>query len=324
MRILTGVKSSGVPHLGNILGAIQPAIDLSRTNETFLFVANMHSITTFNNKEDIRNNIRSGAATYLSLGYDIDKNYFYKQSDIPEVGELQFYLNCFFGFNRLQLAHSFKSHQDQLENVNVGLYTYPILMAADILLYDAQGVPVGKDQSQHLEYTKEVARKFNNSVKEDVFTIPEYIIQENVKTVPGTNKDDDGNFTKMSKSYNNTINIFQTDKKLRKEIMRIQTDSAGANDPKNPETCIVFNLYKLLASKDEVSEMQDAYNGGIGYGYAKEILYQKVLDTYGKTRDTYFSIIDTDVIDDALTEGAKKVRPIAQAKMEQVRNALGL
>jgi tryptophanyl-tRNA synthetase len=323
MRILTGVKSSGVPHLGNLLGAIQPAINLSKENETFLFVANMHSITTFNNKEDIRNNIRAGAATYIALGYDINTNYFYKQSDIPEVGELQFYLNCFFGFNRLQLAHSFKSHQYQIENVNVGLYTYPMLMAADILLYDAQGVPVGKDQSQHLEYTKEVARKFNNSVKEDVFTIPEYIIQEDVKTVPGTNKDEDGNFTKMSKSYDNTINIFQTDKKLRKEIMGIQTDSTGASDPKNPETCIVFNLYKLLASRDEIAAMREHYKGGIGYGQAKEMLYQKVLEIYGQTRDIYFSI-DTDIIDDALEQGAKKVRPIAQAKMEQVRNALGL
>ncbi len=318
MRILTGVQSSGVPHLGNILGAIEPAIEMSKVNETFLFIANMHSLTTFKNRQTIIDNTYSAAATYLALGFDTEKNFFYKQSDISGVGDISFNLSCFFGYNRLKLNHTFKGMNEagMLDNTSVGLFTYPMLMAADILMYDADIVPVGKDQKQHLEYTREVAKRFNHAVGKDVFKLPKAVMQENVQTVPGRLKDKDGSFIKMSKSYDNTINVFQTDKKLRKEIMSIQTDLSTVEDIKNPDECIVYNIYKLVASEDNVSEMREAYEkGGMGYGHAKQKLYECLVEKYGSSRDTYFKLInDKEFIDNKLREGADKVRPIAQQK----------
>jgi tryptophanyl-tRNA synthetase len=327
MRVLTGVQSSGVPHLGNILGAIEPAIEMSKTNETFLFIANMHSITTFKDAKTISDNIYAGAATYLALGFDTDKNFFYKQSDIPYVGELSFYLSCFFGYNRLQLSHSFKDKKESgmLDNASVGLFTYPMLMAADILMYDADVVPVGKDQKQHLEYTREVAKRFNHAVGKDVFKLPKALMQERVQTVPGVRKDN-GSFMKMSKSYDNTINLFQTDKNLRKQIMSIETDSTTMEDPKDPDTCIVYNIFKLVGSEDDVNQMREDYiKGGMGYGYAKQKLYECLVEKYGPVRDQYFKLMNDKVfIDNKLNQGADKVRPIAESKLQEVRSSLGL
>lgn len=326
MRVLTGVQSSGVPHLGNILGAIEPAIELSKENETFLFIANMHSITTFKDANTISDNIYSGAATYLAHGFDTDKNFFYKQSDVPEIGELSFYLSCFFGYNRLKLGHSFKDKQDGEDSTSVGLFTYPMLMAADILMFDADVVPVGKDQKQHLEFTREVAKRFNHAVKNKVFNLPKGIMQESVQTVPGTTKNEDGSFTKMSKSYDNTINLFQTDKRLRKQVMSIQTDSTGVDDPKDPDQCIVYKLYELVAPSDDVSQMREDYiKGGIGYGHFKQQLFEELLNKYGSIRENYFKVIDDkEFIDNKLSEGAIKVRPLAQSKLGEVHKYLGL
>jgi len=326
MRILTGIQSSGVPHLGNILGAIDPAIEMSKKYETFLFIANMHSITTFQNRQSIIDNTYACAKTYLALGFDTDKNCFYKQSDVPEVAELAFYLSCFFGYNRLQMGHSFKDKSESgfIDNINVGLFTYPMLMAADILLYDADIVPVGKDQKQHLEFTRMVANRFNNAVGENVLKIPISMVQENVQTVPGIIKDKEGSFIKMSKSYNNTINLFETDKVLRKRIMSIQTDSFGIGDSKTPDECIVYNLYRLISSKDNVSQMREDYiNGGVGYGNFKQRLFEALTDKYGEAREKYISITNEEV-DVKLKEGVDKVRPIALAKREQIQKYLGL
>ncbi|HSP83556.1 MAG TPA: tryptophan--tRNA ligase, partial [Gillisia sp.] len=240
-RILTGVQSTGTPHLGNLLGAIIPAIEMANRpeNESYLFIANLHSLTQIKDAETLKQNTYSTAATWLAFGLDIEKTVFYRQSDIPQVTELSWYLSCFFPYQRLTLAHSFKDKADRLEDVNSGLFTYPMLMAADILLYDAEIVPVGKDQLQHIEMTRDVASRFHAQVG-DTFVIPEGKVQEETKYIPGTDGD------KMSKSKDNTINLFLPDKQLRKQLMGIQTDSTPLEEPKNPDTCNVFALYKLL------------------------------------------------------------------------------
>ena len=255
-RILTGVQSTGTPHLGNLLGAIFPALEMSNTagNDAFLFIADMHSLTQIKNGDTLRENTYSTAATWLACGLDINKTVFYRQSDVPEVTELTWYLSCFFPYQRLTLAHSFKDKADRLADVNSGLFTYPMLMAADILLYDAEIVPVGKDQLQHLEMSRDVANRFNNIVGETLVA-PVAKIQEETKLVPGT----DGE--KMSKSRDNIINIFLPDKKLRKQIMSIKTYSKSLEDKKNPDTDTIFSLYKLLASKGEIAEMRVKYEG---------------------------------------------------------------
>src|SRR6056300_2121170 len=219
-RILTGVQSTGTPHLGNILGAILPAISLANSaeNDSYLFIADLHSLTQIKDGETLRANTFSTAATWLAFGLDVDKTVFYRQSDVPEVTELSWYLSCLFPYQRLTLAHSFKDKSDRLEDVNAGLFTYPMLMAADILLYDAEFVPVGKDQLQHLEMTRDVASRFHNKFGE-CFVLPEATVNEATMYVTGT----DGH--KMSKSKGNTIDLFQSDKALRKQIMSIQTDS---------------------------------------------------------------------------------------------------
>ena len=231
-RILTGIQSTGTPHLGNILGAILPAIEMANDarNDSFLFIADMHSLTQIKDAAILRNNTYSTAAAWLAFGLDIEKTHFYRQSDIPQVTELSWYLSCFYPYQRLTLAHSFKDKADRLEDVNAGLFGYPMLMAADILLYDAEIVPVGKDQMQHIEMTRDVATRFHAKVGE-TFVVPEGKVQENTMLVPGT----DG--AKMSKSKNNIIDIFLPDKKLRKQVMGIQTDSTPLEEPKNPDTC---------------------------------------------------------------------------------------
>ncbi|HEY9184376.1 MAG TPA: tryptophan--tRNA ligase [Salegentibacter sp.] len=319
-RILTGVQSTGTPHLGNLLGAILPAIEMANQpqNESFIFIADMHSLTQIKDADTLRQNTYSVAATWLACGIDIEKTVFYRQSDIPQTAELAWYLSCFFPYQRLTLAHSFKDKSDRLEDVNAGLFSYPMLMAADILLYDAEIVPVGKDQLQHLEITRDVASRFHNQMGE-AFVIPEAKVQENTMYVPGT----DGG--KMSKSQNNTINLFQTDKKLRKQIMGIETDSTPLEEPKNPDSCNVFALYKLVASEEQIADMRKNYEaGGYGYGHAKQELYEVLAKNFEEAREKYdFYMNNPDAIDEALAVGAEKALVVANEVLSRVRRKLG-
>ena len=319
-RILTGVQSTGTPHLGNLLGAILPAIEMANDpkNESFLFIADMHSLTQIKDGDVLRENTYSTAATWLACGLDINKTVFYKQSDIPQVTELSWYLSCFFPYQRLTLAHSFKDKADRLADVNSGLFTYPMLMAADILLYDAEIVPVGKDQLQHLEMTRDVANRFNNIVS-DTLIAPQAKIQEHTKLVPGI----DGE--KMSKSRDNIINIFLADKKLRKQIMSIKTDSTPLEEPKNPDTDNVFALYKLLASDEQIVEMRANYEGGnYGYGHAKQALYELITDTFSEVRAKYHHYMENKhEIDEALAIGAEKASKVANDVLQRVRQKIG-
>lgn len=319
-RVLTGVQSTGTPHLGNLLGAILPAIEMANdpNNESFLFIADMHSLTQIKDGKQLRENTYSTAATWLACGIDINKTVFYRQSDIPEVTELTWYLSCFFPYQRLTLAHSFKDKADRLADVNAGLFTYPMLMAADILLYDAEVVPVGKDQLQHLEMTRDVANRLNNIVGETLVP-PQAKINEDTKLVPGT----DGE--KMSKSRNNYIDIFLPEKKLRKQIMGIQTDSKALEEPKDPDTDNVFALYKLLASDEQIAEMRANYEkGGYGYGHAKQALYELVLEKFSDVRTKYNHYMENRYeIDEALAIGAEKAKKVASEVLSRVREKVG-
>jgi len=319
-RILTGVQSTGTPHLGNLLGAIIPAIEMANRpeNESFLFIANLHSLTQIKDAASLRENTYSTAATWLACGLDIEKTVFYRQSDIPQVTELSWYLSCFFPYQRLTLAHSFKDKADRLEDVNSGLFAYPMLMAADILLYDAEIVPVGKDQLQHVEMTRDVASRFHAQMGE-TFVIPEARIQEETKYIPGTDGD------KMSKSKGNIINIFLPDKQLRKQIMGIETDSTSLEEPKNPNTCNVFALYKLLAEKEQLEEIRNNYlAGNYGYGHAKQALYELIVQKFEKQRKLYNYYMDhPGEIDSALKIGALKASKFADEVLKRVRIKLG-
>ncbi len=319
-RILTGIQSTGTPHLGNILGAIMPAIEMAKNpnNESFLFIADMHSLTQIKNGVELRNNTYATAATWLAFGLDINKTVFYRQSDVPQVTELAWYLSCFFPYQRLTLAHSFKDKADRLEDVNAGLFSYPMLMAADILLYDANIVPVGKDQLQHLEMTRDVASRFHAQLGE-TFVLPEAKVQEETMYVPGT----DGE--KMSKSKGNLINLFQTDKQLRKQIMGIVSDSTPLEDPKDPETDTTFALYKILAAEDQIAEMRINYvKGNFGYGHAKQALYEVIIEKFGNAREKFdYYMGHLNEVDDALALGAEKAKKTADEVLERVRTKVG-
>ncbi len=320
-RILTGIQSTGTPHLGNLLGAILPAIEMANDpeNESFLFIADLHSLTQIKDGATVKEHTYSVAAVWLACGLNPDSTIFYRQSDIPEVTELTWYLLCFFPFTRLQLAHGFKDKADRLDDVNAGLFTYPILMAADIILYDAEKVPVGKDQLQHLEMARDVAARFNSKMGETLVE-PEAILQSEAQLVPGT----DGE--KMSKSRNNFISIFENDKNLRKQVMAIQTDSKGLEDIKDPESCNVFGLYKLLASETELSEMRENYIGGnYGYGHAKQALYDLILTRFKNERSRYNYYMENKTeLDKILKEGAHKASMVAQNTLRRVREKMGL
>ena len=319
-RILTGIQSSGRPHLGNLLGAIIPAIALSKKeeNESFFFIADLHSLTTIKDPEVRIQNVNATAAAWLAFGFDTEKNLFYRQSRIPEVCELTWYLNCFAPFPMLANAHSFKDKSDKLSDVNAGLFTYPVLMACDILMYDADYVPVGKDQKQHLEITRDIASIFNNMFGE-TFVVPEVIIDENIMVIPGT----DGQ--KMSKSYGNVIDIFLPDKQLRKQVMSIVTDSTPLEKPKKPDTCNVFALYSLLADERQISEMRSNYEGGnYGYGHAKQALYELMTDKFKKEREIFdYYIQNPDQLNKKLEAGEEKARKIGREVLGRVKNKLG-
>ena len=320
-RILTGIQATGTPHLGNLLGAIIPAIELSHKseNESFLFIANMHSLTQIKNAEELKLNTYQIAAAWLACGLDTEKTYFYRQSDIAEVCELSWYLSCFFPYSRLQLAHSFKDKADRLVDVNAGLFTYPVLMAADILLYDAEVVPVGKDQLQHLEMARDMGARFNNQMGE-VFVLPQAELQENTKYVPGT----DGQ--KMSKSRGNIINIFLPEKQLKKQIMSIETDSTPLEEPKDPNTDKVFALYELIATHEQTENLRQKYlAGNFGYGHAKTELLNLILEKFAKERETFdYYMNNIPELELKLQEGAEKTRKIASETLKRVRESLGM
>lgn len=319
-RVLTGIQSTGVPHLGNILGAVLPALEMANDskNDSFLFIADMHSLTQIKNGELLRQNTYGVAATWLAFGLDYHRITFYRQSDVPQTTELSWYLSCFFPYQRLTLAHSFKDKADRLDDVNAGLFTYPMLMAADILLYDAQLVPVGKDQLQHIEITRDVASRFNHQMGE-TFVLPEARIKEEIMIIPGT----DGE--KMSKSRNNFINIFLPEKELKKQVMSIQTDSTPLEEPKNTETCNVFAIYKLLGTPEQVAQMKANYEaGGYGYGHAKTALYELILEKFAIPREKFqYYINHTQEIEKILKEGAAKASTTAEATLKRVREKIG-
>ena len=319
-RILTGIQSTGIPHLGNLLGAIIPAIEMAKdpANESFLFIADMHSLTQIKDGKQLRENTYATAAAWLACGLDVEKTVFYRQSDIPQVTELAWYLNCFFPYQRLTLAHSFKDKADRLADINAGLFTYPVLMAADILLYDAHIVPVGKDQLQHLEMTRDMASRFHAQMGE-VFVLPEAKVQEETMYVPGT----DGQ--KMSKSKGNLINLFLPDKKLRKQVMGIETDSIPMEAPKDWKSCNVFAIYKLIASPKEIDAMKANYeSGNYGYGHAKQALYEILISRFSEERERFnYYMNHLEEIDKALEIGAQKARNIANDVLSRVRTKLG-
>lgn len=319
-RILTGIQSTGTTHLGNLLGAIIPAVQLAKSseNESFLFIADLHSLTQVKDSDLLKENTYKTAAAWLACGLDPSKTTFYRQSDIPEVTELMWHLLCFYPYKRLTLAHSFKDKSDRLDDVNGGLFTYPMLMAADILLYDAHVVPVGKDQKQHIEMTRDVATKFNLQLGE-TFVIPKEAIAEETKLIPGT----DGH--KMSKSRSNLIDIFLPEKKLKKQIMSIVSNSEALEDPKDPDRCNIFTLYSILATNDAISIMRKNYEeGGYGYGHAKQALYELILDKFKLERENYNHLMaNKNEIDDALFLGAKKAKIVANEVLNRVRQKLG-
>lgn len=319
-KILTGIQSTGTPHLGNILGAIQPAIQmaLDPKNESFLFIADLHSLTQIKDGKVLKQNTYSVAAAWLAFGLDVNRVTFYRQSDVPQTAELAWYLNCFFPYQRLMLAHSFKDKADRLEDVNAGLFSYPMLMAADILLYDAELVPVGKDQLQHIEMARDVAARFNHQMGE-VFVLPEAKISEETMYIPGI----DGH--KMSKSRNNTIDIFLSDKDLRKKIMSMPTDSTPLEDPKSTVDCPVFGLYAILASAEETQIMKSNYEkGGYGYGHAKQALFELITTKFAVEREKYtYYINNLPEIDKLLKIGAEKAHKKANEVLARVREKLG-
>ncbi len=319
-RILTGIQSSGKPHLGNLLGAIIPAIELSKKpgNDSFLFIADLHSLTSIKNAQERIENVRAVAAAWLAFGFDVDKNCFYRQSRVPEVCELTWYLSCFTPYPMLANSTSFKDKSDRLSDVNAGLFTYPVLMTSDIIMYDAEFVPVGKDQQQHIEIARDIASAFNKQYGE-TFVVPEAKIDNTLMTIPGT----DGQ--KMSKSYGNIIDIFLPDKQLKKQILSIVTDSTPLEDPKNPETDNVFALYKLLATSEQTEALRNKYlAGNFGYGHAKQALFELIIEKYKSERETFnFYMENPDELEKKLVKGEEKARKVALKVLNKVREKLG-
>jgi tryptophanyl-tRNA synthetase len=319
-RILTGIQSSGRPHLGNLLGAIIPAIKLSKQsgNESFFFIADLHSLTTIKDAKVREANVRAVAAAWLAFGFDTEKNLLYRQSRIPIVTELTWYLNCLTPFPMLANAHSFKDKAEKLADVNAGLFTYPVLMTADIILYDANFVPVGKDQKQHLEMARDIASSFNKQYG-DTFVIPEAKIEEEVMTIPGT----DGQ--KMSKSYGNIIDIFLPEKELRKQVMSIVTDSTPMEAPKDPEKDNVFAIYQLIATGEQTEALRQKYlAGNFGYGHAKQELYELIIQKYSKERETFNHFMNNEgELEKILVSCEKKAGAIAENVIQKVRKKLG-
>ncbi len=320
-RILTGIQSSGRPHLGNILGAIKPAVDLSKLpdNESFLFIADLHSLVSLKDGQTRRDFTRAIAATWLAFGFDTVKNTFWRQSRVPEHTELAWYLNCFTPMPMLQNATSFKEKSEKGASVNAGLFTYPVLQAADILLYDAEIIPVGKDQRQHIEMTRDIAAAVNHQYNADLFVLPEPRIDERLMVIPGI----DGQ--KMSKSYNNYIDIFLPANDLYKVVKKIKSDSTPLEEPKNPDTDITFQLYSLVASDADVAAMRHHYEGGnYGYGTAKKVLYELLIERFTAEREQFNYYMDNDdALEAELRAGEEKARAVASQTIRRVRDVMG-
>tara|TARA_B100001287_G_scaffold70393_1_gene58055 strand:- start:64967 stop:65941 length:975 start_codon:yes stop_codon:yes gene_type:complete len=320
-RILTGIQSTGRPHLGNVLGAIIPAIELANKseNESFLFIADLHSLTQIKDPKELQQNTFQVAAAWLACGLDPKRTTFYRQSDVPECTELAWYLNCYYPFQRLKLAHSFKDKSDRLEDVNSGLFVYPMLMAADILLYDADYVPVGRDQLQHLEMARDVASRINHKLGE-VFVLPKSIIQEDAQLIPGT----DGE--KMSKSRNNIIDIFTDPSSIKKLVNKnIVTDNTPLEDPKDPNSSTVYKLFQLISSNEDSKKMATKLlAGGYGWGHAKKELIEAIIDKFSTQREKfkYFNEHPNEV-EKILIEGGQRAKKVANATLKRIRENLG-
>ena len=323
-RILTGITTTGIPHIGNYIGAIRPAIELAQgSDESFFFLADYHSIIKNQNVDEIKNSVENVALAWLSCGLDPSNTNFYRQSDVPEILELSWILNCVTSKGLMNRAHAYKSEtskntSDPDKGITMGLFSYPILMAADILMFDSTHVPVGSDQIQHLEMTRDIAARFNHLFK-PLLTLPEPIIQEKEEVVLGT----DGK--KMSKSYGNVIPLLENEKVLKKSIMKIVTNSLEPGEPKDSKNCTVFDLYKYFATESEINTFQKSYDNGISWGEAKEILFDSINKELQPIRTKYEELSENkDHINDLLSDGAKKTRIIAKEKILQIREAVGL
>jgi tryptophanyl-tRNA synthetase len=319
MRILSGIQPSGKLHIGNYFGMMKPAIELQEQGEAFLFIADYHALTTVQNAETLREMVKDVALDFLAAGLDPDKTAFYRQSDVPEVQELAWLLSVICPMGLLERCHSYKDKTAKGIAASHGLFAYPVLMAADILSVQSTTVPVGRDQKQHVEVTRDLALKFNNQFGE-VFTIPEPSIRESVAVVPGI----DGQ--KMSKSYDNTLEIFGDPKPLKKRVMKIVTDSRELEDPKDPDTCNVFALYKLFASEEEQANLAERYRAGnFGYGTAKKELLEKINDHFAPMREKRAELENNmDFVEEVLRKGAEKARAEAQKTLQAARTAIGL
>lgn len=321
-RSLSGIKPTGSVHLGRYLGMIKPAIELQQEFEAFYFVANYHALTTVSDPDKIRSKVYDITAAFRAFGLDPERAAFFRQSDIPEVTELTWMLSCVTHMGLLERAHAYKAAKDEgRENeINHGIFAYPVLMAADILIYDSDIVPVGSDQIQHVEMARDIAQKFNNRYDGEYLKLPEYRVREDVATVPGT----DGR--KMSASYGNIVEPLADPDTLRDQVMSIETDSTPLDEPKDPDTCNVFRMYHLVADDDEIAEMRDNYeSGGYGYGHAKQDLFERLEAAFKSYRDTYRTLRnDTDKLEEILAHGADKVRPVVDRVMHRVRRANGI
>jgi tryptophanyl-tRNA synthetase len=323
-RILTGITTTGIPHIGNYVGAIRPALSMvGDSDESFFFLADYHSIIKNNDPTDILNSVKSIALAWLSCGLDPNKSYFYKQSDVPEIMELSWILNCVTAKGLMNRAHAYKSatslnDNDPDKGITMGLFSYPVLMAADILMFDSTHVPVGLDQVQHLEMTRDIAARFNHLYK-SVLTLPEPMIKEKENVVPGL----DGR--KMSKSYGNVIPLLENEKSLKKSIMKIVTNSLEPGVPKETENCTIYNLYKNFADKPDISAFETSYKEGISWGEAKEKLFQVINAELMPIRSKYLELEkDTDYINDLLSDGAKKARSLAKIKILEIKEVTGI
>lgn len=327
-RILTGITTTGTPHLGNYVGAIRPAIDaISKDSESFYFLADYHGIIKCHEPERIQRSTLEIATTWLACGLDPAKAHFYRQSDIPEVMELTWILNCFCTKGLMNRAHAYKAAVAENESkgqadldhgITMGLFSYPVLMSADILLFEAQTVPVGKDQIQHIEMARDIAQRFNHTFSE-VFTLPKARVNEEIELLQGL----DGR--KMSKSYNNTIPLFESEKKLRQLIMKIQTNSQAPGEPKQTEDSTLYHLYKAFANPDEVAQIEQAYTDGIAWGEMKQVLFEKINEELSPMREKYNQLIARpDYVEAVLHAGAERIRPISKALLAKVRQAVGI
>jgi tryptophanyl-tRNA synthetase len=318
-RVLSGIQPSGSLHIGNYFAMMKPMIELQKSSELFCFIVNYHAMTSLHDGAELKKNTIEAAIDFLALGLDPEKCCFWVQSDVPEVMELSWILSCHTSMGLLERSHSFKDKVARGLVPNVGLYTYPILMAADILLYDANIVPVGKDQKQHIEITRDIAGSFNNTYG-DIFVIPEGKIEDDVATIPGI----DGQ--KMSKSYGNTLDIFEDEKSLKKKVMKIVTDSAAVEDPKDPDKCNVFQLYRLFATESQLSDMKEIYlKGGTGYGQVKKDLLEIMTEYFKPYRENRKRFEDDRAeVYNIMKKGADKTRNVASVTLKRVKDAVGI